>query len=212
MGLKDTLSTYKDWFLYWNIGRALRGCESVLDLGCGECSPLLYVKKSFTSVGVDGYGPSILKSKKLRIHDRYIQSNLLFVGDKIKPKSFDAVILLDVVEHFSKKDGLKIIHLAETIAKKKIVVLTPNGFYRQDEIGGNPYQVHKSGWSLSDLTTCGYIVRGLRGLKFIRGEYATIYRKPWVFWAALAFVTEPVLYFWPAASYHYFAVKRIFHE
>lgn len=208
----DIISKYKDWFLYWNIGRLLQDCSSVLDLGCGECSPLVRIKKYFTSVGVDAYRPSIAKSKKLNIHDRYISCDLLNVDKKIKPKSFDAVILLDVVEHFSKRDGLRLLLQAEAIAEKKVVVLTPNGFYHQDELGGNPYQLHKSGWSVREFEKCGYTVRGLRGLKYIRGEYATIYRKPWLFWALLAFFSEPLLYFWPEASYDFLAIKRLNHE
>lgn len=212
MASNDMYFTHKDWFLYWNIGRSLRGCDSVLDLGCGECSPLWHIKKDFTCVGVDGFRPSILKSKALGIHDRYIHSDLLSIDKKIKPKSFDAVILLDVVEHFSKKNGLALLKKAEIIARKKVVVLTPNGFYKQDEIGGNPYQVHKSGWLLRDFTSRRYDVWGLRGWKFIRGEYATIFRKPWLFWAMLAFITEPLLYYSPATSYHYFAVKSLANE
>lgn len=206
------ISKYKDWFLYWNLNRLLRDCRSVLDLGCGECSPLVRVKKHFTSVGVDTYQPSIAKSRKLKIHDRYVQCDLLSVDKKIKPKSFDAVILLDVVEHFSKRDRLRLLKEAETIAKKKVVVLTPNGFYRQDELGGNPHQVHKSGWSVSECIKLGYLVRGLRGLKYLRREYATIYRKPWLFWATLAFLSEPLLYFFPPLSYHLLAVKRLDYE
>lgn len=206
------VSKYKDWFLYWNVSRLLRDCYSVVDLGCGECSPLIRVKKHFTSIGVDAYQPSIAKSRKLKIHDRYIQCNLLSVDKKIKPKSFDAVLMLDVVEHFSKRDGLQLIKGAESIARKKVVVLTPNGFYRQDELGGNPYQVHKSGWKLIDFQKLGFSVRGLRGWKALRREYATIYLKPWLFWALLAFFSEPLLYYWPEASYHFLAVKRINHE
>lgn len=212
MEVKNLVNKHKDWFLYWNLSRLLRDCDSVVDLGCGECSPLVRANRHFTSVGVDAYLPSITKSKNLKIHDRYINCNLLSIDKKIKAKSFDAVILLDVVEHFSKRDGLRLLKEAESIARKKVVVLTPNGFYRQDELGGNPYQVHKSGWSVRELEKLGYIVRGLRGLKYIRREYATIYLKPWLFWALLAFFSEPLLYFWPEASYHFLAVRGLNHE
>lgn len=208
----DIINNYKDWFLYWNLTHQLKKCDSVVDLGCGECSPLVHVRKHFMSIGVDGYLPSIIKSKKLEIHDRYIYSNLLSINRKIKPKSVDVVILLDVVEHFLKQDGFRLLRAAEIIARKKVVVLTPNGFYSQDELGGNPYQVHKSGWSIRDFKKRGYTIRGLRGLKFIRGEYASIYRKPWILWALLAFVTEPLLYFWPTASYHFLAVKYLSYD
>lgn len=206
------ISKYKDWFLYWNLDKLLCDCDSVLDLGCGECSPLVLVKKHFTSVGVDAYQPSIVISKKLKIHDRYICCDLLSIDKKIQPKSFDAVILLDVVEHFAKRDGLWLLKQAESIARKKVVVLTPNPYYRQDELGGNPYQLHKSGWKLIDFQKRGFRVRGLRGWKALRREYATIYLKPWLFWALLAFFSEPLLYFWPEASYHFLAVKRLNNE
>ncbi len=209
MGVKNLVNKYKDWFLYRNLEWLLRDCSSVLDLGCGESSPISRIKKHFTSVGVDAYSPSIVKSKKLNIHDRYILCDLLSIDKKIKSKSFDAVILLDVVEHFSKRDGLRLLKQAERVARKKIVVLTPNPYYRQDELGGNPYQLHKSGWKLTDFQNRGYCIRGLRGWKALRREYATIYLKPWLFWALLAFFSEPFLYFWPETSYHFLAVKRL---
>ena len=212
MDMQKIFSQYKDWLLYWNLERLLRDSDSVLDLGCGEYSPLVRVTKHFTSVGVDAYLPSIAKSKKLKIHDRYIICDLLSIDKKIKPKSFDAVIMLDVVEHFSKKNGLRLLKQAERIARKKVVVLTPNPYYRQDELGGNPYQLHKSGWKLKEFQNRGYCVRGLRGWKSLRREYATIFLKPWLFWATLSFLSEPLLYFWPEASYHFLAVKRLNHE
>ena len=206
------ISRYKDWFLYWNLERLLRDSESVLDLGCGECSPIFRIKKHFISVGVDAYRPSIVKSKELKIHDRYINCDLLSVNKIVKPKSVDTVILLDVVEHFSKRDGLQLIKGAMSIARKKVVVLTPNGFYRQDELGGNPYQVHKSGWRLIDFQELGFRVRGLRGWKALRREYATIYLKPWLFWALFAFFSEPLLYCFPNSSYDLLATKKLDHE
>lgn len=212
MDIQKSVQQYKDWFLFWNLDRLLRDCGSVLDLGCGESSPLVRIKKRFISVGVDAYLPSIVKSKKLKIHDRYIYCDLLSIDKKIKPKSFDVVILLDVVEHFPKRDGLWLLKQAESIARKKVVVLTPNPYYRQDKLGGNPYQLHKSGWKLIEFQNRGYHVHGLRGWKSLRREYATIYLKPWLFWALLAFFSEPLLYFWPEASYHLLAVKRVSHE
>lgn len=212
MNMQKIISQYKDWFLYWNLDRLLQDCGSVLDMGCGESSPLVHIKKHFTSVGVDAYRPSLVKSNKLKIHDRYICCDLLSIDKKIKIKSFDTVILLDVVEHFPKRDGLWLLKQAERIARKKVVVLTPNPYYRQDELGGNPYQLHKSSWKLTDFQNRGYCVRGLRGWKALRREYATIYLKPWLFWATLSFLSEPFLYFWPESSYHFLAVKWFNHE
>ncbi len=46
------------------IERELKGCKSVLDLGCGNNSPLRDIKKDFFSVGVDLFKDYIKLSKE----------------------------------------------------------------------------------------------------------------------------------------------------
>lgn len=209
MKLNELINKYKDIFYYKTLENHLRGCSSVLDVGCGSDSPLSRVKKFFISHGVDGHKPSILKSRNKKIHDNYTITNLNNLKSHFKTKSFDAVISLDVIEHFPKKDSYKMIKEIEKIARKKVILLTPNGFYPQDGYDSNPYQIHKSGWSFENLQKLGYKVYGLRGLKYLRGDYATIRYKPWVLWGILAFISEPLLYFFPKLSYDLFAIKDI---
>ena len=45
-----------------------------------------------------------------------------------RPKSFDAVLALDVLKQLTKVDGLNLIKNMEKIAKRFIVPFTPNGF------------------------------------------------------------------------------------
>lgn len=61
----------RDRYYYLILEKFLLGCESVLDVGCGENSPLGMVKKTFKSEGVDIFDPSIKKSQKRKIHDVY---------------------------------------------------------------------------------------------------------------------------------------------
>jgi 2-polyprenyl-3-methyl-5-hydroxy-6-metoxy-1,4-benzoquinol methylase len=199
----------RDIFFYKTLQNSLKNCKNVLDVGCGENSPLGKVKKSFYSEGVDIFDPSLSKSKKYKIHDKYKNADIRNLGKLYKEKSFDAVIALDVIEHFKKSTAKKIIKDIEKIAIKKVILLTPNGFYPQDTIGGNPYQVHYSGWSRDDLEHMGYKVKGLRGLKYLRGDYANIRYRPWVIWGGLSFVTEPILHLFPSLSYHLFATKNL---
>lgn len=208
--LKTIFERYKDWFYYFLLSHALLKSTSVLDLGCGGYSPIQHITKHFHSIGMDIFAPSIKMSKSQKIHDTYIKSNLMDVDKHIKPKSIDTVLLLDVIEHFSKKDAYTILKKAENIAIKNVVVLTPNGFWHQESYAENPYQVHKSGWDTDDLKKIGYEVRGVRGYKRLRGEYASILKKPWLFWACLSFFSEPLLYFFPSLSYHLFAIKKVF--
>lgn len=209
MSFIKTINDHKDTFYYKTLENHLRGCFSVLDVGCGTDSPLARIKKFFTSHGIDAHKPSILKSKNKRIHDNYTVGNINNLRSHFKRKSFDAVIALDVIEHFVKKDSYKLINGMEEIAIKKVILLTPNGFYPQDGYDSNPYQIHKSGWSSKDLQKLGYKVYGLRGIKYLRGDYATIKYKPWIFWGTISFISEPLLYLSPNLSYDLFAVKNI---
>jgi 2-polyprenyl-3-methyl-5-hydroxy-6-metoxy-1,4-benzoquinol methylase len=206
--MRDLIKKYQDIFFYLMLQKELIGCETVLDVGCGEDSPLGKVKKNFISEGVDVFAPAIAKSKKRKIHDTYKKADLNKLGNYYKPKSFDAVIALDVVEHFPKDKALKLIAAMEKISTKKVILLTPNGFVEQGEYGDNPYQKHYSGWETDEFEKMKYKVHGLRSLQILRGEYATIKYKPWIFWGLIAFVTEPIFYFFPKLSFDLFAVKE----
>ena len=87
--------------------------------------------------------------------------------------------------------------------------MTPQGFVQQEATQGNTYQIHKSGWSIEDFTKYGFTVYGIRGLRWIRGEYATIKYKPWIVWGMISTVSEPFLYFFPSFAYQLFAVKEL---
>jgi 2-polyprenyl-3-methyl-5-hydroxy-6-metoxy-1,4-benzoquinol methylase len=205
---KQFLVEFGDAFYYRCLQRELHGCASVLDVGCGANSPLRKVKGKFRSEGVDLYRPSLKKSRQAKIHDRYRLSDVRKIDKLYKAKSFDAVIALDLVEHLKKGEGLALLKKMEKIARKKVIVMTPNGFTKQDPLEGNPHQVHQSGWRVKDFEKQGYRVYGLRGLKFIRGECATIKFRPWIFWGAIASLSELVLYFFPKIAYQLLAVKE----
>ena len=83
----------------------LSDCEILLNIGCGKASPIKYALERPYSVGIDGYKPYLQKSKKARLHDDY------FLGDVnhlcFSPKSFQTVVLLDVLEQLGKNCGLQ---------------------------------------------------------------------------------------------------------
>lgn len=207
--IKNKIRQYSDYFYYQSVQREIEGCQTVLDVGCGYDSPIGKIKKTFTATGIDAFKQCITESKKKKIHNAYVHGDIKDLLKYFSKKSFDAVIALDVVEHLEKKEAQKLIADMEKIAKKKVIIMTPNGFYHQDELFGNPHQVHKSEWKIKDFKNMRYIVRGLRGLKYIRGEHASIKYKPWFFWGMVAFISEPLLYFFPPLAHHIFAVKRI---
>lgn len=209
MSTRNFFVSLGDSFYYWLLARELRGMTSVLDLGCGARSPISKIKKTFYSVGYDMFPQSVATSKKDHIHDTYVRDDVLRADTHFPKSSFDAVIALDLIEHLPKQDGKKLIDVMSKLAKKKVIIMTPNGFYKQEPYENNPFQVHKSGWKTKDFTSRGFRVYGIRGLKWLRGEYATIKYSPWFFWSTISVLSQFFIFEIPSISYQLFAVKRM---
>lgn len=206
--INDLIYLYRDFFFHQVLQKELTDCKSVLDVGCGDNSPLGKIQLNIYSEGIDIYKRNIIRSRERKIHDHNKCEDIRKLSKLYKDKSFDAVVSLDVIEHLEKTEAICLINQMEHIAKKKVIILTPNGFFIQDEVDGNKYQKHKSGWSVAELSSLGYRVYGLRGLKCFRGEHAHIKYKPYLFWGLCSFLSEIVLYRFPALSFDLFGVKN----
>lgn len=187
----------------------LSDCESVLDVACGSASPIRgFSHRLKHSVGVDGFEPSIEKSRQAGIHSEYRKMNVLEIGDKFAPGSFDAVVALDLIEHLEKPDAQKLIQMMERIAAKKIIIFTPNGFLPQGEFENNAYQRHVSGWSVSEMRELGYKVYGVNGWKPLRGEFARVRFKPETLWNRISWLTQPLVLNRPEMAFQILCVKE----
>jgi len=186
--------------------RELSGCESVLDLGCGPHSPLQVCNIPF-SVGVELFEPSLLDSRRIGIHSQYILGDIRKIA--FRPKSFDAVIAVEVLEHLTKEEGIRLLHRMEEWAKRKVIVTTPNGYLTQDPYDNNPLQEHRSGWDVHDLRSLGLQVRGSAGWKALRGHKGYVKYRPAFLWKRIADVTQPLVYRFPNLSFQLMAIKQI---
>ena len=135
---KKLIDTAQNFFFYRCLEHYLEDCENVLDVGCGYNSSIGHIKKTFTSEGIDIFKKTLELSKRRKLHDRYTLGDIRKLTSIYKKRSFDAVVSIDVIEHFDKEDAKKIIKAMEGIARKKVILLTPNGFYEQDAFDGNP--------------------------------------------------------------------------
>lgn len=137
--------------------------QSVLDVGCGERSPISCL--DCRRIGVDAHEASLLQAKANFTHEGFVLARASKLS--IAPRTFDCVVALDVTEHLSKVEGQSMIRELEAIAQKKVVIFTPNGFAAQHD-HRNPFQLHKSGWSAAEFEAMGYRVSGTNGPRALR--------------------------------------------
>ena len=198
--------------------KAVGNCKTLLDVGCGPDSPIKPFSGKLYSVGVDAFRPSIEKSKKEGIHNKYYMTDVLKIGKLFKAGSFDCVLASDLIEHLTKEDGCKLLDIMEKIARRKVIVFTPNGFMPQGEFGGNPWQIHKSGWYVDEMRGRDYKVIGINGLKPLRwggqeekfGEHFTdIKFWPKYFWLVVSDMTQLFVRNHPKYAFQILCVKTI---
>ena len=188
-----------------------RDAESVLDVGSGKAQPMELINKLkfFFSVGIDLYAPYIKECKRQGIHDDYVIGDACFLP--FKRKSFDIVLCLQVVEHLSKSDGLRLIKSVEEIARKQVIISTPASPFRQDEYDDNPLQTHKSSWVPAEFRALGYKVKG-QGLRLVYGERGLAHCLPrYLKYPAfiVSYFFQPLIYFIPKEAAHMICVKNL---
>lgn len=208
--------------LVYCLKNELRDCESVLDLGCGPDSPLQYCKGVKFSVGVEAFKPYLVESKKKGLHTEYRWEEIKDAN--FPDKMFDAVIIIEVLEHLPKKLGEKILKKAEGWAKKKIIVSTPNGYFPMKNVDENKWQSHLSGWTIDDFKKKNFSVRGLAGIKYLYSDvnqvksmisqdednfYQNIRFSPKKFFYILNSFFQIFSYYFPRFSFELLAVKRL---
>src|SRR5260221_2682582 len=164
---------------------ALRGCDNVLDVGCGYSMNMRWFKVKH-SVGIEGHQPSCEKARQQNTHDELVNGDVCALDQYFQPGQFDACIALDVIEHLTKEGGIKLIEQMEQISRHKVIFLTPGGFLPQHSFDNNNLQEHLSGWDAAEMEQRGYQVIGLLGPKGLRGEQHVLKRSPKIFWGLVS--------------------------
>lgn len=190
--------------------KELKNCRTVLDLGCGPSSPLKELRQKpaleFESIGVDIFEPYILKNlEKEKIHSKYLNANILTID--FPENSFDCAILIDVIEHLEKRDFLEFLPKLSKIAKK-IIIITPNDFIEQNEYDNNPFQVHRSGWTVKEMETLGFDCFGLSGWKKLRTKEWKLKIRPFWIGEIISNISQSIVYKRPYLAYHIVCIKN----
>lgn len=207
--LKDIFDRHFPASLYRALRAELKDCQSVLDVGCGKNSIIRFFSGKIDAEGVDIYEPYLKESKRKKIHQRYHLQDLSQLD--FAKNSFDCVMAMDVVEHFEKEAALGLIGKLEAIAKKRVVIFTTNGFVPQHSIDGNPWQVHRSGFTPAEMREKGYRVIGINGHKSLRTEEAKLKYRPRIFWLLVSCFSQFFVRSHPEAAFQMLCVKDMVH-
>ena len=206
--LKEGLRNPAALALVLELQQTLRGCRTVLDLGCGVNSPAKFLRLCHL-VGMDGYRPDLEKARAGGTHDELIFGDVREAATLISNRKFDACIALDVIEHLTKEDGWRMLKSMELLATKRVVILTPNGFIPQFSHDGD-LQQHLSGWKVEEMRNAGYKVLGMHGPKGLRGEGGVLKHRPKPLWSLVSVCSH---YFYtrrrPEKSFSIFCLKKI---
>jgi hypothetical protein len=87
--------------------------------------------------------------------------NHIFVGDaleklsKLPDAAYELVMAIDIVEHFTKADGLVFLKECRRVCSRACLVSTPKEFIHQ-EIPANPFEDHRSHWLQKELEVQGF--------------------------------------------------------
>jgi SAM-dependent methyltransferase len=141
----------------------------ILDVGCGygKWGYLLKVDYWYTKsgrrgselkyiVGVDSYIKYLQFVKHHKIYDDVVLCDAKYLP--FRNRVFNTVLLLEVIEHMLKQEGVKLLKEAEQLADRLVIVSTPAYFIRQGARDQNPSQKHLSKWSIKDFLKLGYSI------------------------------------------------------
>jgi hypothetical protein len=196
------------WEILWNRLRYdLSDCSNILELGCGLNSPILKLGFGKRTTAVDIFEPYVTKHITQKDYLECICNDIIDVT--FPQKSFDAVVLLDVLEHIERNliQEKSFLENIESWARKKVIIFTPNGWIPNDITDNNIHQTHLSSWVPSDYRDKGYSVYGMPGLKRLFTNNAMPKFRPISLCLGLSLISQPLVYHWPEIAFQCYAIK-----
>jgi ubiquinone/menaquinone biosynthesis C-methylase UbiE len=109
-------------------------------------------------VGPDAREPYLCFCRERRLYDELVRWDLNDLPLPFRDKEFDVVTAIEVIEHLPRATGLQLLREAERVARRRVIVTTPQVFFERGAFDGNPYQAHRLLWR--DFARLGYRVYG----------------------------------------------------
>lgn len=134
----------------------------IIDIGCGIRPETLFEPNVHVCIEpFDEYRKTIKPFFPNNSNVIFLKTDALNGISNFDDNSVDTIFVMDVIEHMTKKDGLKLIKEIDRVARNQVIIFTPVGFYPMfykksvDKdawgLGGIDVQEHKSGWTPKDF-------------------------------------------------------------
>jgi len=146
----------------------------ILDIGCGFGRWGVLLTSNYWEtrgdqkaarpevIGCDGFMPNAVLAWKTGFFAQLVHA--IFPPLPFKTSSFDTVLLLDVIEHLKKEEGLQLVEEAKRVASHRVILSTPNYHAIRDAhatmTGWNQFEAHLSHWPRPYLRRLGFRLLG----------------------------------------------------
>ncbi len=128
--------------------------KSMLDVGVGF-GKYGFLSREYLELfdGREKFDDWKRKIDGIEIFEDYITSlnkmiyDKIYIGDALEilptlDKTYDLILLIDIIEHFNYDDGIRLLKMCEQHGNNTIIS-TPKRFFSQRDMFGNPFEVHK---------------------------------------------------------------------
>lgn len=127
---------------------------TLLDLGCEFGHAAEHIVRAWPAAavtGVDAHAETLAacRARRRDCYSRLIEADVL--GWLASAPRADVILAAELIEHLEAEEGARLVKLCLDRAKLGLVVTSPIGFAPQGAIYDNPWQVHRSGWTVSGL-------------------------------------------------------------
>lgn len=179
---------------------------SVIDIGCGKGIwgyLLCASRENMTYLCSIDITPTYLKFVK----ERNVYDDLVLCDCTCLPfrdRSFDLVLLSEVLEHLEKKEGYAVLEQLERIARQLIIITVPQGLLKQEGVGGIDAEKHRSAWYANEFKKLGYKVTGI-GCRLVKYHLAE--RHPYL-WGVAHYIFTPIAYLIPYVAGYLICFKE----
>ncbi|HOE95083.1 MAG TPA: class I SAM-dependent methyltransferase [Candidatus Sumerlaeota bacterium] len=138
---------------------------SCLDLGAGPGETV--IARQILDIpwarlaSVEAFHPYLNKLRQRQAAARrheVLDCRIEHVFGRFRAGEFDLALLIDVLEHFSRRDAVDLLLRLERFVNRGVVIFAPVGIVEQDELDANALQRHRSHWLAEDWSRLGYQV------------------------------------------------------